>query len=202
MRHGLTALQNGAQAPQPGADPRFESAHRQAQALGGLLVGEASEVGHFDGGPLVGRNPGERLAHGQQQITAVASRAFAAGELLPLELVEPGRFAGLAPEVHQLVARDRIEPTQRIAAVGLEAGGFAPDRDEHLLHDVLGQVGTAAELACIGEDAAGVELVERLKGLDVSTRDPVQQGGAVGASGFGGFGRMAQSQSCALPDVR
>jgi hypothetical protein len=44
--------------------------------------------------------------------------------------------------VNASVADDASEPRHRGAAIGVEAVCMAPDQDERILHDVLGQFAT------------------------------------------------------------
>jgi len=107
---------------------------------------------------------GQSLIVGQQQALARAVLQLFEAAPEPLGLAAEGREVGRArgrifPGFHEavverglppaapqgveaLVAHDPPEPRHGGAATGVEAVGMAPDEDERILHDILGQIAT------------------------------------------------------------
>ena len=136
-----------------------------SRMLGDLGVGEAAEVGELDHVRLVG---GQRV-HGRADAGGLlAARDLVVGALAGLEALLEPLVAGAALVVHrgaaELVDRavvdDPEHPRADRAAGALVAGAGAPDRQEGLLHDVLGDVAAADHPVGEREGGAGVALID------------------------------------------
>src|SRR5215468_1051085 len=133
------------EADQAAPDPALHRAERGLESARHLLEGQALIVGQQQ---ALARAVLELVEAAAQALGIAAERGqrrrIGAGVLPVLHgaLVERGFAAAPAQGIEALVAHDAAEPCHGGAPTGVEAAGVAPDQDERILHDILGQVAT------------------------------------------------------------
>ena len=133
--------------------------------LGELGLREAAVVGELDRLALVGRELAQRLL---DDLALRAQPRLLVGRLARglVDVVERVGAAALlaADEVDRAAVDERQDPGARLALLGEERAGRAPDGEERLLHRVLGERAVAhdPQREPVGDAAvAVVELAER-----------------------------------------
>ena len=202
MPGGSSRLAASPRAAPPGGPPRLlpqpahagehaglDGAQRRAGERGDLPLGVAAVVGerqrlalrrrqHTQRRPhLVGDHPGPGL------LLDVARRQRRVQRQLVLRHDLPAAL-GLLPAhgIHRLVVHDGEQPRGDAAPPPVVGGRIAPDAEEHLLQDVLGQ-------CVVGQDPAGQRerrttepLVEVVDGAGVARPDAAQTSASATAS--------------------
>ena len=132
---------------------------------------ESSVVGELQRLPLLVGEPLERLLHARSAQTEPGLFLGVLPGLLRSD-VERLRAAGLFPadEIDRAPVDQRQDPGAGLGALRDEAGGRPPDREEALLHRVLGERGIAndPQREAVGDAAEAV--VELREGVLVGPR--------------------------------
>src|SRR5205085_4965065 len=160
-------LQAQAHAALDGADGGVEH-------LGDLRMREAAEVGERDHLALLVGQLVERRTHRRR---LVAARDLDVGALARLEAFLQTLVAGAPAVVHErapqridrAVVDDAEHPGAHAAPSPVVARAAAPQGEERLLRDVLGDAALAAHPVRKGVGGVGVALVDDLEGRGVAT---------------------------------
>src|ERR1039458_8346970 len=177
---GASAAELLAETNHAGGDPRFYGTERVAESLGDFKLGQATEVGHLDGHPLVVRQFTQGASHGPLRL---GGGCVLGGRRRPRDLrffflnrfgetsacfARPETVDGAAPRKHD-------EPAEWFAALVIKRDGGFPNLDKRFLQDVLGLGPIIENLHREGEEQRTMARIELLKRVFVASGHGAQQ---------------------------
>jgi enoyl-CoA hydratase/carnithine racemase len=184
------------------AQPALDRAERDARVLGDLGRAQAAPVGERDRAALGRREPVHRGAQQRRDAAPVGrlQRGLAVlggrRQLVLVALAHPRDPRGAPPGVDRPAAGEHAQEPAEVAALDVEPVRAAPDLEEHVVRQVLGEVAVAQDPQGDPEDLGGVSGVHRGERRLVGEAGP---GGAQGerrdGGGLGGHESLMREQS-------